>query len=137
MSARRVGTLLLVLLGLLFGFAIVLAQPTPRRNSFATTRGTDVALHKFRPAVSPDVIALDAYGMPMPSEAGIGQYAAQEINALLHDKQIRNSPQRKISSKLIYTARMLQGLPAALDVPSLETVVDVDDDGRVLVDISA
>src|SRR5882724_6420670 len=49
----------------------------------------------------------------------------------------RTAAQKKISSKLIYTARMLQGLPAAPDVPSLETGVDVDADGNVLVDITA
>src|SRR5262249_50906075 len=63
--------------------------------------------------------------------------AAQQINLLLADKAARTPAQRKLSSKLIYTARMLRGLPAAPGVPSLETGVEVDDETNLLVDITA
>jgi hypothetical protein len=69
--------------------------------------------------------------------AAIGLSAARQMNSLLEDKQTRTAAQKKISSKLIYTSRMLQGLPAAQGVPSLETGVDVDDEANVLVDITA
>ncbi len=137
MAARRVGALTLVFLSFLFGPPGAIAQSAARADYSARDPGVDVLTRKFRPVVSPDVIALDASGMPLPGAAAMSPYAAEQIDALLRDKEARSGPQRKICSKLLYTARMLQGLAAAPDVPSLETGVDVDEDGRVLVDIAA
>ena len=125
-------------------FVSALCQPAPisaqvgrELNRRTQTSGVDIRTHKFRPANSPDMIAVDATGAVLKGEAAIGQSAARQINALLRDKQARTPAQKKISSKLIYTARMLQGLPAAPDVPSLETGVEVDGAGNVLVDITS
>src|SRR5258708_26909940 len=137
MPARRAAELMLVFLCFSLGAPKARAQIARRPDDSANRRGVDVTTHKFRPAVSPDLIILDASGMPLQGDAAIGPVAAQQIAALLRDKETRTAPQKKISSQLIYTTRMLQGLPAAPDVPSLETGVDVDGDGRVLVDISA
>ena len=131
MQARRVGALALIFLSVLIESSIVLAQ-RPARG-----RGTDAITHRFRPAISPDLINLDASGAIVQSEAAIGPSAAQQIHALLLDKQTRTPAQNKISSKLLYTARMLRGLAAAPGVPSLATGVDVDNDGNVMVDIAA
>ncbi len=137
MQARRAAVFTLVFLSVLFESFQMLAQVARRPTRSLRDSGADVRTHKFRPVISPDLITLDASGAVVKSEAAIGQSAAQQINALLRDKQARTAAQKKISSKLIYTARMLQGLPAAPDVPSLETGVDVDGDGNVLVDITA
>src|SRR5260221_3223110 len=118
MSARRVGALTLVFLSVLFGASVILGQIADRPNSSVRNRGIDVTTHKFRPVVSPDLIAVDASGMSVKGDATISPFAVQQIDALLRDKQARTEAQRKISSKLIYTARMLQGLPAAPNVPS-------------------
>jgi hypothetical protein len=137
MQARREVVLTLVFMGVLFESCQVCAQVAHGPNRSRQNSGVDAKTRKFRPVISPDLIALDASGTVVKSEAAIGESAARQINALLRDKQARTPAQKKISSKLIYTARMLQGLPAAPDVLSLETGVDVDDDGNVLVDINA
>jgi hypothetical protein len=137
MQARRAALLTLVFVGVLFESFPVLAQIAPMPNLSGQDSGVDVRTHKFRPRISPDLAALDASGAALKGEAAIGQSAAQQINALLREKKARTAAEKKISSKLIYTARMLQGLPAAPDVAWLETGVDVDDDGNVLVDITA
>ena len=131
MQARRLATLALISLSVLIESSTVLAQHAVR------SRGTDAITHRFRPVVSPDLVRLDSSGAIVQSDAAIAVSATQQINALLLDKQVRTPAQRKISSKLLYTARMLQGLAAAPGVPSLATGVDVDNDGNVLVDIAA
>src|SRR6266403_748964 len=136
MEARRAVVFTLVLLSVLFESLHIVAQVAPQPNPSGQKRGVDIKTHKFRPVVSPDLIAVDRSGAAK-SESAIGLSAARQINALLEDQQTRTATQKKISSKLIYTSRMLQGLPAAPDVPSLETGVDVDADGNVLVDITA
>ena len=109
----------------------------PPPNTFKKPPGVDVRTHKFRPGISPDRVTTNAVGAETHSEVAIDVTAAGQINALLRDKRTRTAAQKKISSKLIYTSRMLQGLAAAPGVPSLETGVDVDDGGNVLVDITA
>jgi Subtilase family len=99
--------------------------------------GVDVRTHMFRPAISPDLSAAAAPVGTTKGTAAMSAAAAGQMNALLQDKQARTAAQRKISSKLIYTTRMLQGLPAAPGVSSLETGVEVDGEGNVLVDITA
>src|ERR1043166_123676 len=137
MQARRAALLTLVFVGVLFESFPVLAQVAPMPNRSRRDSGVDIRTHKFRPVISPDVTAVDASGAILMSAAAIGPSAARQMASLLQDKQSRTATQKKISSKLIYTARMLRGLPAAPDVPSLETGVDVDADGNVLVDITA
>lgn len=101
----------------------------------AQSRGVDLTTHKFQPKVSPSRIAPS--GEPATSQSGIGASAAQQINALLVDKAARTPAQKKISSRLIYTSRMLRGEPVAAGVPFLDTGVDVDDNDNMLVDITA
>jgi hypothetical protein len=137
MEVRRAALLTLVFVGVLFESFPGLAQVAAMPNRSGQDSGVDVRIHKFRPRISPDLAAVDASGAAMKSAAAIGPSAARQMTSLLQDKQSRTAAQKKISSKLIYTARMLQGLPAAPDVPSLETGIDVDADGNVLVDITA
>ncbi|HYN16070.1 MAG TPA: S8 family serine peptidase [Terriglobales bacterium] len=114
---------------------LVIAAP---RDSYAQTghgRNNDVITHKFQPRVSPESLA--PAGPPATSKTGIAASALGQIQALQLDKAARTQTQKKISSKLIYTARMLQGQPAAPGVPFLNTGVDVDDNGNMLVDITA
>jgi hypothetical protein len=61
----------------------------------------------------------------------------QQMSALLLDKKQRTPAQAKISSRVLYTSRMLQGLPAALGVQYLRTGVELDDQNNILVDIKA
>ena len=137
MKACRTAAITLVWLSVLFESLTASAQVKPRPNRTRAISGMDVTTHKFRPVISPDLITLDASGAERKSAAAISPSAAQQMNSLFIDKQARTAAQKKISSRLIYTARMLQGLPAAPGVPSLETGVDVDDEGSVLVDITA
>src|SRR6266436_5809672 len=137
METRRAALLTLVFVGVLFESFPALAQVVPMPNRSGQDSGVDVRTHKFRQRISPDLAAVDASGAAVKSATAIGPSAARQVASLLQDKQSRTAAQKKISSKLIYTARMLQGLPAAPDVPSLETGVDVDGDGNLLVDITA
>ena len=93
----------IAVLTLLLGFSQAQGQVAPL-NVPKHVAGLDVRTHKFRPGISPDRAAEDASGTAMESEAAIALTAARQMNALLQDKQTRTAAQKKISSKLIYTA---------------------------------
>lgn len=69
---------------------------------------------------------------PMLSRSAIAQ-----IQALGAEKDARSVAERKIDSRLLYTARMARGRAVAPGVPTLETGIDVDARGMVAVDIRA
>jgi len=59
------------------------------------------------------------------------------IGSLLDEKAARTPAQRKLDSRLVYEARMRRGLQVAADIASLHTGVELDAEGRVLVDLRA
>jgi hypothetical protein len=65
----------------------------------------------------------------------IGEEAQQQIAAVLREKQNRTPGQRKIDSQLWQTIKQRQGPEAVGGVPRLRTAVEVDDDGKTVVDI--
>jgi hypothetical protein len=58
-----------------------------------------------------------------------------QIGALRAEKRARTPAQRKLGSQLVYEARMRRGLPIAPGIERLRTELDVDAQGRALVDI--
>ncbi len=68
---------------------------------------------------------------------GISQQAARQIQSFAADKAARTPAQKKISSQLIYAARMNRGLPVVAGVPFVQTGVAVDAGGSTVVDIRA
>jgi hypothetical protein len=71
------------------------------------------------------------------AQVQMSSQAAAQIQALLAEKQSRNTAQQKIDSQLLYTSRMARGLEAAPGVPTLETDIAVNSKGMVEVDIRA
>ena len=69
----------------------------------------------------------------------ISANALQQIQALLREKQARNSAQRKLSSALIYASTRARGVaPASIpDLGNPDTSLNVDNRYGVLVDIKA
>jgi subtilisin family serine protease len=65
----------------------------------------------------------------------IGYQARQQIEALMAEKAARTWPQRKISSRLLYTRKMRRGKAIANGVQKLRTGVQVEADGTTLVDV--
>ncbi len=63
--------------------------------------------------------------------------ALQQIQALLSEKRARTPAQRKVDSNLLYEARQRRGQAIATGVPTLRTGIEVDPQGRVVVDIKA
>jgi hypothetical protein len=63
--------------------------------------------------------------------------ALAQIESLLVDKAARSPVQRKVGSQLLYEARMSRGQPVAPGVPFLRTSVELDANGRALVDVRA
>jgi subtilase family protein len=61
----------------------------------------------------------------------------QQMNALLQEKKSRTPAQAKISSQVLYTARMLQGQPVAPGVAELQTGLELDPQNNLYVDIAA
>ena len=61
----------------------------------------------------------------------------QQIETLEQEKQSRTPNQQKISSRLIYTARMLRGQAAAPGIPVLYTNLELDEQNNLFVDIKA
>ena len=74
-----------------------------------------------------------AGAQPAPIAPGL----AAQVRALQAEKAARTPAQRKLSSQLLYAARMRRGLPVAEGIPALRTEVRVDPAGRTLVDLRA
>jgi hypothetical protein len=68
---------------------------------------------------------------------GLDPGLAAELRALAAEKAARTPAQRKLSSSLLYEARLRRGLEAAPGVAALRTGVEVEGDGRVRVDLDA
>jgi hypothetical protein len=63
--------------------------------------------------------------------------AAQQIQALLDEKENRTPAQQKIDSQLLYAAKMASGQPITANVQTLAVNVSQNSEGRVEVDITA
>jgi len=99
---------------------------------------TDLQLHTFHPSVAPDAAAQSATSQDRKIQAnGISLFAARQINALNQEKNSRTPAQRKIDSNVLYTLRMMDGMPAAPGVAYLETGVELDAHNCIAVDIVA
>src|SRR5882724_7268717 len=67
----------------------------------------------------------------------IADPAIEQIQLLLAEKESRTAAQRKIDSQLLYAIKMRRGDNQLARVPNLQTGIDIDDQGRVVVDITA
>ena len=74
-----------------------------------------------------------AFAQPVRPSADV----TRQIGALLAEKASRSPAQRKISSRLLYAAKMRAGLPIAVGGAALRNEVPVAADGTVLVDLRA
>jgi hypothetical protein len=73
-----------------------------------------------------------------PQEAlGISPEALAQIESLIAEKESRTGAERKIDSQLIYELKMRRGEWIADRVPAVETDVEYNDAGKVVVDIKA
>jgi len=98
--------------------------------------GVLVNIHRFQPPAQAQAAKPPAASTA--AKAGeLSESAIQQINALEDDKHARTATQLKIGSKLIYTARMLQGQSAAPGVSALHTNLELDEQNRLFVDIKA
>jgi hypothetical protein len=99
---------------------------------------TDLQFHTFHPAVAPGAASHAATSQDMRRQAnGMSAFAARQINALNQEKKTRTPAQQKIDSNVLYTLRMLAGMPAAPGVDSLETGVELDANNNIAVDMVA
>ncbi|MEY2410493.1 MAG: hypothetical protein QOF48_3163 [Verrucomicrobiota bacterium] len=71
------------------------------------------------------------------AEDGLSASAAQQIQSLLAEKELRTPAQMKLDSHLIYAIRMHRGEAVAPGVPTQRLYFTWDANGRVLVDIDA
>ncbi|MBZ5704478.1 MAG: S8 family serine peptidase [Acidobacteriia bacterium] len=126
MRSRRFTASTLALL-LIFTLSASLSAQVTRRAS-----GTDFNTHRFQPQ-GMSIPARNTSGKPVT----ISTTAFQQINALELDKIQRTRTQAKISSRVLYTSRMLQGLPAAIGVQYLRTGLELDNQNNIFVDIKA
>lgn len=67
----------------------------------------------------------------------ISQQAAIRIQALIDEKDSRTPAQQKISSQLIYAAKMQKGEAISTLAPTLSVDIETTDEGLVTVDIAA
>src|ERR1044072_3462966 len=67
----------------------------------------------------------------------ISPEALAQIDALIREKESRTDVQKKIDSQLIYQTKMARGLSVADNVPTIQTDVAVDNQGKATVDITA
>jgi subtilisin-like proprotein convertase family protein len=98
----------------LAGGSIVASAQTP-------APGADAAA-----AAKPGPVAVDR----------LSDSARQQIIALAADKAARTPAQRKISSRLLYSAKARRGVRLAANVSALRSAIPADKDGRVDVEIA-
>lgn len=79
--------------------------------------------------------ALKATATQTPDE--ISPEALAQIAALIQEKESRTAVQKKLDSQLIYQSKIDQGQAITANVSSLQTDVEVDNQGKTTVDISA
>jgi hypothetical protein len=92
-----------------------------------------LAIAALGAAAAPWLVAGALRAQPAP----IGRELAAQIRGLQAEKAARSPAQRKLSSQLLYAARMRRGLPIADGVQAIRTDVEVDAAGRTLVDVRA
>ncbi len=71
------------------------------------------------------------------SNAALGQNVAQQLSAIIAEKSNRTPAERKLDSQLLYLSRESVGQAAVSGAPGVESRVAIEDDGQVVVDISA
>ena len=109
--------------------ALLLAVPLSAQISKAGS----ITTHRFQPKG----VSLPARNTSSARPTTISPSALQQISALMLDKKQRTPAQAKISSGILYTSRMLQGLPAAIGVQYLWTNLELDTHDNLYVDITA
>ena len=67
----------------------------------------------------------------------ISNEVARQIGALLQEKASRSPAQRKISSSLLLEIKRARLDPTLAGVPELRSRIELDRDGRTLVDVTA
>src|SRR5215475_1087554 len=80
-------------------------------------------------------------GIPGAGAAGqqtnISPQALAQIEALIKEKETRGGAQQKMDSQLIYEIKMWRGESIADGVPTLETDLTYNDEGKVILDLKA
>src|SRR5215468_2524038 len=82
-------------------------------------------------------MATAAVAMTQTQDLAISPEAQRQIQALIDEKESRTPAQRKIDSQLIYAMKFNRGDKIKTSVPTLQTNVDVDTQGKTVVDITA
>ena len=101
-----------------------------------TEDGTIIKTHRFRPAAP--ARTSEAPHAAEPAKPGeLSESAVEQIDALMRDKEARTPTQAKVSSRLLYTARMLRSQEAAPGIPVLYTNLELDERNNLFVDITA
>ncbi len=67
----------------------------------------------------------------------ISESARQQISALMQEKANRTPGQKKMDSRLIYASKMGRGERVAIGVDTLDVGLDIDEEGKVIIDITA
>ena len=81
--------------------------------------------------------ALSAQRQLEPREPKLDTRVMRQIESLSAEKRRRSPVERKIDSQLLYAARMHKGLPITAEVRTLETHVEIGEEERTVVDITA
>ncbi|WP_228370692.1 S8 family peptidase [Candidatus Korobacter versatilis] len=120
--------------------ATAASSPSLFAQSNSTRVSDDVSTHRFQPAGMASRHAMPE--VPRKKNAArpatpISPAAYAQIKSLLDEKRSRNAAQRKMTSNVLYTSRMLRGLPVATGIKYLDTGIDLDQKNRIAVDISA
>jgi hypothetical protein len=112
--------------------------------------GTRVASRFSRPAIAFLLLAIFGLGLLLSSghikhvdasrqvkgDSSISDSAAQQIQALLDEKESRSPAQKKMDSQLVYALKASRNQGIANGVPTLETRVVVDNENKTIVDIT-
>src|SRR5262245_43609332 len=94
--------------------------------------GTSTSQAKMRAWLSS--VVTPSAAMAQTQDSRISPEAQRQIQALMDEKESRTPAQRKIDSQLIYAMKLNRGDNLKLIVPTLQANVDVDSDGKTMVD---
>jgi hypothetical protein len=83
-----------------------------------------------------DTAVFSAAASPQGDQAPIRESAAQQIRALMAEKESRTPAQRKIDSQLLYAMKIRRGDQIVSAVPALQSGVTLSPDNKVVVDIT-
>ncbi|MEP6848308.1 MAG: S8 family serine peptidase [Acidobacteriota bacterium] len=128
-------TIAMLLIYSIITLTLAVGAPAQKKGRSIKSERSKVTTDPVSTISSQDQGNLKSPAKPIYADA-VGPNVAQQISALDDEKESRTPAQQKIDSQLIYATKMYLGKQIAAGVQTLEVDVNLENDGRVVVDIT-